>query len=172
MSAKIYNYLLKIEYDGTKYVGWQFQKNGKSIQEKIEKALVKIFKKKIRIIGAGRTDKGVHAFGQHANFKVNIKIKNTKKFLSSINYFLKKNLISIINVKRKKINFHSRFDAKERVYEYRILNREGTSSLNKDKVWHIKKKLDTQLLKKGKIILEGKHYFSTYRSSECSAKSA
>ena len=58
MSAKIYNYLLKIEYDGTKYVGWQFQKNGKSIQEKIEKELVKIFKKKIRIIGAGRTDKG------------------------------------------------------------------------------------------------------------------
>ena len=172
MSAKIYNYLLKIEYDGTKYVGWQFQKNGKSIQEKIEKALVKIFKKKIRIIGAGRTDKGVHAFGQHANFKVNIKIKNTKKFLSSINYFLKKNLISVINIKRKKINFHSRFDAKERIYEYRILNREGTSSLNKDKVWHIKKKLDTKLLKKGSRILEGTHDFSTYRSSACSAKSA
>ena len=62
---KTYNYLLKIEYDGTGYSGWQFQKNGNSIQEKIEKALRKIFKLKIKIIGAGRTDRGVHAFGQH-----------------------------------------------------------------------------------------------------------
>ena len=62
------NYLLKIEYDGTKYVGWQFQKNGKSIQDAIEIALYRMFKFKIRVIGAGRTDKGVHANGQHAKF--------------------------------------------------------------------------------------------------------
>ena len=67
---KIYNYLLKVEYDGTGYSGWQYQKNSKSIQEKIEKALSKILKIKIKIIGAGRTDKGVHAFGQYANFKI------------------------------------------------------------------------------------------------------
>ena len=64
------NYLLEIEYDGTSYVGWQYQKNGISIQEKIEIALKKILKKKIKIIGAGRTDKGVHASGQKANFKI------------------------------------------------------------------------------------------------------
>ena len=73
MSIKVYNYLLKIEYDGTNFVGWQHQKNGISIQEKIEKALQKILKLKIRIIGAGRTDKGVHALAQFANFKVNKK---------------------------------------------------------------------------------------------------
>ena len=66
---KIYNYLIKLEYDGTGFSGWQYQKNGKSIQEKIENALYKLLKLKIRITGAGRTDKGVHAFGQHANFK-------------------------------------------------------------------------------------------------------
>ena len=70
------NYLLKIEYDGTGFVGWQSQKNGKSIQDIIEKALRKVVKSKIRIIGAGRTDKGVHAFTQYANFKT--KKKNRK----------------------------------------------------------------------------------------------
>ena len=83
----MYNYLLKIEYDGTKYVGWQYQKNGLSIQEKIETALKKIFKIKIRIIGAGRTDKGVHAVEQSANFLIENKIKDKKRFINTINFF-------------------------------------------------------------------------------------
>ena len=66
----MFNYLIKIEYDGTNYVGWQYQKNGISVQEKIEKTLKKILKSKTKIIAAGRTDKGVHAEGQFANFKV------------------------------------------------------------------------------------------------------
>ena len=103
----MYNYLIKIEYDGTKFVGWQYQKNGISIQEKIEKALKKIFKSKIKIIGAGRTDKGVHALGQIANFFLDKKINDKKIFLSSINFFLNKNLISIIEIKQKKLDFHS-----------------------------------------------------------------
>ena len=80
----MYNYLIKIEYDGSGYVGWQYQKNGKSIQEKIEKALKKILKKNIRIIGAGRTDKGVHASGQFANFKSIKKIDDKKKFFARL----------------------------------------------------------------------------------------
>ena len=73
------NYLLKVEYEGTKFVGWQTQKNGKSVQDTIEAVFKKIFKTKIRIIGAGRTDKGVHAFSQYANFVVKKKLK-IKKF--------------------------------------------------------------------------------------------
>ncbi len=168
---KTYNYLLKVEYDGTNYSGWQFQKNGKSIQETIERVLQKILKLKIKINGAGRTDKGVHAFGQHANFKINKKIKNEKKFLNSLNFFLGKKSISIISVKRKKTIFHSRFDAKERTYEYKIINREGSLSLDNSKAWHVKKKLNISLLKKGAKILEGTHDFSTFRASSCSAKS-
>ena len=78
----MYNYLLKIEYDGTNFVGWQSQKNGTSVQDKIEKNLKKILKVKIKINGAGRTDTGVHALGQYANFKINqqIKDKKTSKF--------------------------------------------------------------------------------------------
>ena len=105
----MYNYLIKIEYDGSGYVGWQYQKNGKSIQEKIEKALKKILKENIRIIGAGRTDKGVHASGQFANFKSIKKIDNKKKFLSSINFFLRKSSISIVDIKKKKKIFMQDF---------------------------------------------------------------
>ena len=168
---KTYNYLIKVEYDGTNYSGWQFQKNGKSIQETIERVLQKILKLKIKINGAGRTDKGVHAFGQHANFKINKKIKNEKKFLNSLNFFLGKKSISILSIKRKKSIFHSRFDAKERTYEYKITNREGSLSLDNNKAWHVKTKLNISLLKKGAKILEGTHDFSTFRASSCSAKS-
>ena len=97
----MFNYLIKIEYDGTKFVGWQSQKNGKSIQDSIEIALKKILKKNTKIIGAGRTDKGVHAASQFANFKSKKKIDNKKNFLNSINFFLKKNLISILDIKEK-----------------------------------------------------------------------
>ena len=114
-------------------------KNGKSIQDVIEKALKKIFKFKIRITGAGRTDKGVHAKGQYANFKINKIIENKEKFINSINFFLKKDYISILNIKKKKFDFNSRYSAKERIYEYKIINREGALSLNRNQAWHIKK---------------------------------
>ena len=135
-----HNYQIEIEYDGTKFVGWQFQKNGISIQEVIELKLKKLLKEKIRIIGAGRTDKGVHAYAQYANFFLKKKIKNKFFFLSSINFFLKDYLISIINIKEKKLNFNSRYDAKERIYEYKIINRYSSLSLYKNRAWQVKKK--------------------------------
>jgi len=167
----MFNYLIKIEYNGSKFVGWQYQKNGISIQEKIEKALKKIFNKKIRINGAGRTDKGVHAYGQFANFLIEKKIEDKKKFLNSINFFLSKNLISIIEVIEKNKEFHARHQAKERIYEYQIVNRQGSLSLDRLKSWHVKKKIDINMLKKGGKILVGNHDFSTFRASSCSSKS-
>ena len=98
----MFNYLIKIEYDGSKFVGWQSQKNGISIQEKIEKVLKKIFKKNIKINGAGRTDKGVHAYGQFANFFVDNKIVDKKKFLNTINFLFS-----------KKFNFNNRSQRKK-----------------------------------------------------------
>ncbi len=171
MPNDIINYLLKIEYEGTKFVGWQYQKNGKSIQETLEQALKKILKSKIRVNGAGRTDKGVHAFGQYANFKTDKIIENKKKFINSANYFLKKHLISILDVKKKNLNFHSRHNAKKRIYMYAVVNREGSLSLNKNKAWHVKKKINFSLLRKGAKILIGKHDFSTFRASTCYSKS-
>ena len=165
------NYLIKVEYEGTNFVGWQSQKNGKSIQDEIEKVLKKILKTKIRIIGAGRTDKGVHAFSQYASFKIKNKIENKKVFLESANYFLKNKLISILNVRKKSNNFHARHSAKLRTYEYLIANRQGNLSINKNRAWHVKKKINLNLLKKGAKLLEGTHNFSTFRAASCSAKS-
>ena len=167
-----HNYQIVIEYDGTKFVGWQFQKNGTSIQEVLEQKLKKVLKNKIRVIGAGRTDAGVHALGQCANFLVNKKIENKKIFLNSINFFLNKHLISILDIKKKKLNFHSRYSAKERVYEYKITNRYSSLALNKNRTWLIKKKLNIDLLKKGAKILQGNHDFSTFRASSCTATSS
>ena len=118
------NYLIKIEYDGTNFVGWQSQKNGKSIQDSIEKTLKKILGTKIKIVGAGRTDKGVQAYSQVANFKLKTKIDNKKIFLDSINFFLKDKLISILDVKKQKKDFHARFSANLLTYEYLIINRQ------------------------------------------------
>ena len=90
-----YNYQLFIEYDGTNSVGWQFQKNGPSIQENIERAIKKLIKRNINLIGSGRTDAGVHALEQSANFKSDYNIKDKVVFINSLNFFLFKSSICI-----------------------------------------------------------------------------
>ena len=167
----MFNYLIKIEYMGTNFVGWQSQKNGNSIQDNVEKALKKVLKTQIRIIGSGRTDKGVHALSQYANFKLKKKINEKKNFLNSINFFLRKKCISILEIKKKNSNFHARFSARLRTYEYLIINRQGNLSIDRERAWHVKKKINLTLLKKGAKILEGTHDFSIFRASSCSAKS-
>ncbi len=167
----MFNYLLKIEYNGSNFVGWQSQKNGKSVQDEIEKVLKKILKSKIKLIGAGRTDKGVHAFGQYACFKYKKKIDIKNKFIETINFFLRKKFISIIKIEEKKIHFHARFNAKKRIYEYLIINRPSLLSIDRGKAWHIKKKININILKKGGSLLKGTHDFSTFRASSCTARS-
>ena len=159
-----------IEYDGSQFFGWQIQKKRNSIQGEIQKGLKKIFKKKIKLIGSGRTDSGVHALAQSANFKININI-DCKKIKNRINYYLKEKKISIISIKKKPPNFHARFSAKEREYRYVIINRDSHLTLDSLKAWHVKKKLSIKSMKKGAKILIGEHNFSTFRSSSCGAKS-
>ena len=167
----MYRYQILIEYVGTSFVGWQIQKNGKSIQKIIQSTLSKLLKQKIILYGSGRTDAGVHALEQSAHFDVKNKIQNIDKIIKSLNFFLNNKMISIIKIKKKKINFHARHSAKERIYLYIIQNRLSPSTLNKDREWHIRKKLDINLIKKGSKKLIGTHDFSTFRSSNCSAKS-
>jgi len=164
-------YQIIIEYDGTKFVGWQKQKNGQAVQQAIETVLKKILKEKITIYGSGRTDSGVHALGQSAHFKLKSKIDNKFHFLSSVNFFLKKKRISILKIYNKKINFHARYSANERIYKYVIVNRLAPLSLDSNKAWHIKPNLNLRLIKKAAKLLKGKKDFSTFRSSSCNAKS-
>ena len=94
-----------------------------------------------------------------------------KKFLDSINYFVNKKKISILKIKKKNYNFHARFSAKQRIYRYVIFNRESKPSIAKERGWHIKNKLDINLMKKGAKKLLGTKNFSTFRASSCNAKS-
>ena len=163
-------YKLKIEYDGTKFVGWQFQKNGLSIQEVLQKAVFNLSKEKVVITGAGRTDSGVHALEQVAHFDLKKKIKK-ENFLPGLNQHIGSNSIVIIKVNKVSKKFHSRFGAKARTYQYVIINRQAPLALEKNKAWHVRKKLNIDNMKKGAKLLLGTHDFSTFRSSSCGAKS-
>ena len=163
-------YQILIEYVGTSYSGWQIQKKGKTIQGEIQKIISKILKEKVNIIGSGRTDSGVHALEQSAHFDTRTKIKNSYKFLKSVNHFLSRHGISILDLKKRKLTFHARYSAKARIYKYVILNRKSGSVLKNKRCWHIIKKLDLEMMKKGAKKLIGTKDFSTFRSSSCSAK--
>ena len=167
----MHRYQVLIEYVGTHFIGWQIQPKGVSIQKLIQIKISKLLKQKINLIGSGRTDAGVHAIGQSAHFDCKKKIENLDNFLKSLNYFLNNQLISIIKIKKRNLNFHARFSAKQRIYRYVIFNRVSKPSIEKDRVWHIRKKLDLKLMKRGAKKLLGVHDFSTFRSSNCSAKS-
>ena len=167
----MHRYQILIEYVGTNFIGWQIQSKGQSIQKLIQIKISKLLKEKINLVGSGRTDSGVHAVGQSAHFDCKKKIKNLDKFLQSINFFLNIKLISITNIKNKSLNFHARFSAKQRIYTYVIFNRISRPSIEKNRGWHIRKKLDLKLMKKGAKKLLGTNDFSTFRSSSCNAKS-
>jgi len=167
----MHRYQILIEYVGTNFVGWQIQSKGKSIQKLIQTKLSKLLKEKTSLVGSGRTDSGVHAIEQSAHFDCKKKIKNLNKLLKSINYFVNDNDISILNIKKRNLDFHARFSAKQRIYKYVILNRLSIPSIEKERGWHIIKKLDVSLMKKGAKKLLGTKDFSTFRSSNCNAKS-
>ena len=167
----MHRYQVLIEYEGTNFRGWQIQKKGSTIQKLVQSKISKILKEKINLIGAGRTDTGVHALEQSAHFDCKKKIIDHDKFIKSANFFLNRKLISIIKIKKKNLNFHARYSAKERIYEYNIINRLAPPSIDKNKAWHIRKKLNLEMMKKGSKILFGTHDFSTFRASNCYSKS-
>ncbi len=167
----MHRYQILIEYVGTNFVGWQIQAKGKSIQKLIQTKLSKLLNEKISIIGSGRTDSGVHAIEQSAHFNCKKKIQDLDKFIKSMNYFVNNEGISIINIKKKNSNFHARFSAKQRIYKYIIFNRLSRPSIESERGWHVIKKLDINLMKKGAKKLLGTKDFSTFRASSCNAKS-
>jgi tRNA pseudouridine38-40 synthase len=163
-------YHVLIEYVGTNFIGWQIQLRGKSIQKLIQTKISKLLKEKVTVVGSGRTDAGVHAIEQSAHFDSKKKILHLESFVKSVNYFLNDKNISITNIKKRNLNFHARFSAKQRVYKYVIFNRISKPSIEKERGWHIIRKLDVNLIKKGSKKLLGINDFSTFRASSCNAK--
>ena len=163
-------YKIKIEYEGTPFVGWQFQKNGRSIQEVLQKAIFNFSKERVVVIGAGRTDSGVHALAQVAHFDLKKKIER-KNLLPAINQNIGNKPVTILKINKINKKFHARHDAKRRTYQYLIINRQSPLALQKNKAWHIRKKLDVKLMIKVAKLLLGTHDFSTFRATSCGAKS-
>ena len=167
----MFRYQILIEYVGTNFRGWQVQKKGKTIQGLIQEKISELLKESISLLGSGRTDAGVHATEQSAHFDCRIQIKNFDRFLKSLNHFLNKEGITILKVKKRNTDFHARFSAKMRVYNYIIINRLSEPVLEKNRGWHIIKELDIEMMKKGAKKLIGTKDFSTFRASSCRAKS-
>ena len=167
----MYRYQILIEYVGTNFKGWQIQKKGKTIQGLVQKKISILLKEKIILLGSGRTDAGVHATEQSAHFDCKNKINEPKRFLKSINYFLNKESVAILKIKKKNYNFHARFSAKMRIYKYIIINRISEPVLEKNRGWHVIKELDVDLMKRGAKKLIGTKDFSTFRKNSCKAKS-
>jgi tRNA pseudouridine38-40 synthase len=161
------NLKLEIEYDGRHYCGWQVQKRQKrkqSIQEVLEKTLRKILQEKIRLIVSGRTDAGVHAQAQIANFKTNSTIAPDKLRLA-LNGLLPDD-ITISKIEEARPDFHSRFAVKSKVYRYTILNRRYPSALLKNRVYFYHYPLDIKLMRQEARCLLGRHNFKSFQAAD------
>lgn len=163
-------YSLLIEYDGSTFCGWQRQKEGLSVQQVLEEALKTALREDITLFGSGRTDAGVHAFGQVAHFDTSKEV-SPLKLRESLNALVRPHPISIKEVKIVSDTFHARFDAKKRTYIYKIFNAPFPPVLQKNRVWWIRHPLDIKKMNDCAQLLIGKHDFSTFRASECQAKS-
>ena len=166
----MFRYHLVLEYDGSSYVGWQSQINGRSIQGQLENAIFSLFREKVSVFGAGRTDSGVHAYGQSAHFDAK-KNYSEDSIRDGLNFYLKLDSISILEVFKVNEEFHARFSAIKRKYRYLIFNRRPPPTLFYGRVWHVPQVLNYQDMHESGQFLVGKHDFSTFRSINCQAKS-
>jgi len=158
------NIRLTIQYDGTHYAGWQFQKNAKSIQEVIERALKKILDKKVNLIGSGRTDSGVHAKNQIANFKTHSKLllKNIQKALNTI---LPKDIV-ITDIEEASLKFNSQHDAKAKLYRYTISMGDFVDPFMRRFVARCKYKLKLNAMRRVARHLLGRHDFRSFQTKD------
>ena len=164
------NIRLTIEYDGKEFNGWQKQPNKLNIQGNLEKVISDLTKEEIEIIGSGRTDAGVHALGQVANFKTNSNIP-IEKFAIAINSRIKQS-IRIKKAEEVDERFHSRYNCKRKTYRYIINTSETGSAIYRNLEYNIKMQLDVKKMQEAVKFLVGEHDFSAFKSSGTSSKSS
>jgi len=154
---------LLIEYDGTNYMGWQVQAKGPTIQGMIEGKLKLLTGENVRLTGSGRTDAGVHAFEQVAHFRTtsHMDVRSIQKALNS----LLPSDIAIKKVEESGESFHSRKQAKSKIYEYQIINQPVRSVFHRGYAWHIPQRLDWEKVRQATKKLVGEHDFSSFRST-------
>jgi tRNA pseudouridine38-40 synthase len=164
---------LTIEYKGSDYAGWQRQKDEPSIQQSIEEAIAGFSNQDVRLHVAGRTDAGVHARGQVAHVDLEAFSRPMEPFevVKAINAFLRPAPVSVIRAEIVSDDFHARFLASNKLYHYRVIQRSGFLALDRGLAWHAKRPLDLDAMREGASFLLGSHDFTTFRDTDCQAKS-
>ncbi len=163
-------YKLVIEYDGRGLVGWQRQDNGPSVQAALEDAVRGFCGETVTAHAAGRTDAGVHALGQVAHIDLD-KETDAETVRDALNHHLKPARIAVLSAEAVVAEFHARFSATERSYLYRIINRRAPLTLDHGRAWFVPVPLDAQAMHEAARALVGNHDFTSFRASECQAKS-
>ncbi len=161
---------LTLEYDGTPFAGWQRQTGVLTVQESLEDAFADLLGEPTTVWGSGRTDAGVHAKGQVAHVDI-AKPYKTFAIQGAINKRLRHVPISLLNVEEVPSDFHARFSATARVYEYIILNRRAPSALERTRAWWVIPSLSVEAMAEAATYLLGRHDFSSFRDSHCQASS-
>ena len=161
---------LTIEYEGSQYSGWQRQDNAPSLQGAVEDAVYDLSAERVTVTGAGRTDAGVHARGQVAHFDLEREF-SANTIQNALNAHLRPQPIAVVEAAIAAEDFHARFSAIARHYEYRILCRRAPPALDHGFVWHVERKLDAEAMHDAAQSLLGQHDFTTFRSVQCQAKS-
>jgi tRNA pseudouridine38-40 synthase len=163
-------YKLTIEYDGAPFVGWQRQANGRSVQQVLEEAVAAFAGETIVVKGAGRTDAGVHALGQVAHIDLT-RDWPTDTVRDALNAHVAPERVAVLSAERVADDFDARFSASKRHYLYRISERRAPLTLDLHRVWRVGVPLDVAAMHEAAQALVGQHDFTTFRSSECQAKS-
>jgi tRNA pseudouridine38-40 synthase len=153
---------LILEYDGSAYAGWQRQPDQPTIQEAVETAIKDVTQLAVPVIGAGRTDAGVHALGQVASFCIN-RVMTTREWTRALNAHLP-DTIAVQSVTLMPDAFHARYSAKGKLYEYRLLNRDTRPALDRQYCWHIYKPLNDAAMNHAAMALVGSHDFSSFQT--------
>jgi tRNA pseudouridine38-40 synthase len=161
---------ITLEYLGTGLVGWQKQKQGSSVQGVLESAIYSFSGEEVQVVGAGRTDAGVHATGQVAHFDLKKEFE-ADAVQRAINHFCKPNLIGVIEAEEVREDFHARFTASMRHYSFRIINRRAPVIIELGRCWWLRNELDFIAMQEAAKYLEGYHDFTSFRSTNCQAKS-
>ena len=166
----MHRYKLILEYDGTPFVGWQMQESGPSVQGALARAIETFSGEVVVPRGAGRTDAGVHALGQTAHMDL-VKDWQPDKIRDALNAQLRPDPISVLACERAREDFDARFSAVARHYLYRIIDRRAPLALERMRAWGVFRPLDAEAMHQAAQALIGNHDFTTFRSTECQAKS-
>ncbi|MCQ2581678.1 MAG: tRNA pseudouridine(38-40) synthase TruA [Alphaproteobacteria bacterium] len=163
-------YKIILEYDGTNLIGWQENTQGDSVQSVLKDAIYNFCNERPDVVGAGRTDAGVHAIAMCAHFDLE-KETDANTVMRALNFYLNDKPVSVIDCEIVDDDFNARFSCVARHYKYVVLNRSAKPVLNNNRVWWVPRRLDVVAMEKAGQKLIGNHDFTSFRSTECQAKS-